>query len=319
MEKKSLDKKKLIIIISAAVAVIAIVVALILILGSKKEAYRNIKVYAINGDAVITREEIGDINAYDNMVLQSGDSIVMKRGRMTLQLDEDKYVYVEEGTEFSLEATGTAENSKTTIYLAKGEITNDIQNKLSADSSYEVNTPNATMSVRGTIFYVNVYEGPDGVLYTKLTVFDGSVETNLVYADGTIADESKLVEVNYDSQVIIYEDTTTTDYLTDVTPIDYDDLPDDIVNLAEALVAERANSNNDSSSGNDGTGEVDTIDNPGPFTVTFLYNGSTFGKQTVSKGDTASEPSLMPEASGHWDFDFSTAVEEDIEVNWISE
>lgn len=286
-----MDKKKIIIIAAIAAAVVAAAGATVFfILNHKTEAYRNIKVYEMDGDATITREDIGEISAYDNMVLQSGDSIVMTKGRMTLQLDEDKYVYVEEAAELWLEATGTSSKSKTVIHLTKGEIVNEIQNKLNADSTYEVNTPNATMSVRGTTFYVNVFE-EDGVIYSKCCVFEGLVETNLVYADGTIAPESKLVGVDRGKQVIIYEDDTTTDYLTAVEDIDYGALSGGIMEYVDL----------------------------GPFQVTFTYNGSVFGSQSVEKGEVAEEPKLMPEPAGHWDFDFTTPIDKNTEIPWVSE
>ncbi|MGN0347869.1 MAG: FecR domain-containing protein [Lachnospiraceae bacterium] len=325
MEKGN-GKKKLIIIIAAAVALIGIIVAVILILVNRKDAYRIIKVYEIQGEAIIERAEIGEIAAYENMVLSSGDKIMMNQGTMTLQLDNDKYVYVEEGSEFELQATGDANNSKTVIYLTRGAITNEIQNKLSADASYEVNTPNSTMAVRGTVFYVSVFEDDDGVFYTKVCVFDGTVETNLVYADGTIADEAKIVDVDYGNQVVIFEDTETTDYLDGMQEIDYQDLPDTVKQVVENIIddtdiiqkIQNSYSGNSSNSDN-GNGSDDVDYGPGPFTVTFLYNGAFFGSQEVEKGTCVQEPLLMPEPSGHWDFDFSTAIIRDTEITWVSE
>lgn len=313
MEKK-LDKKKLfIIILSAIVAIVAIVSTIIILVGGKKDAYRNIKVYQVMGDALITREEIGEISAYDNMVLQSGDQITMTQGRMTLQLDEDKYVYVEEGAELRLEATGTAENSRTTIYLAKGEITNDIQNKLSADSSYEVNTPNSTMSVRGTVFYVNVYE-EDGVVYTKVCVSEGKVETNLIYSDGTVANESKIVDVDNGNQVIVYEDSTVTDYLTDVEPIKYEEIPEEVQQIIGKIIEGRSNSSEEVT---ENTTSSEPEEPKGPYNVTFLNGNTEFGMQVVQHGAKATVPRLKPDDIGHWDHDFNTPIEADTEIHWV--
>lgn len=326
MEKGN-GKKKLIIIIAAAVALIGIIVAVILILVNRKDAYRIIKVYEIQGEAIIERAEIGEIAAYENMVLSSGDKIMMNQGTMTLQLDNDKYVYVEEGSEFELQATGDANNSKTVIYLTRGAITNEIQNKLSADASYEVNTPNSTMAVRGTVFYVSVYEDDDGVFFTKVCVFDGTVETNLVYADGTLADEAKIVDVDYGNQVVIFEDTETTDYLDGMQEINYEELPDTVKQVVENIIEntdiiqklqESGSAVNPSESNNENDSEEADY-GPGPFTVTFLYNGALFGSQEVEKGTCVQEPLLMPEAAGHWDFDFNTAIIRDTEISWVSE
>lgn len=147
------------------------------------------------------------------MLLQSGDTVNVDTGTMTLRLDEDKYVYAEENTEFSIEAAGNSKEGRTTIELKKGAIVNEIRQKLGEGSSYEVNTPNATMSVRGTTFRVEVTYDQNGTCYTRITVTDGKVVTRLKYEDGSVAEEE--VAVEKDGEVIIYRDSTTTDYVKD--------------------------------------------------------------------------------------------------------
>lgn len=298
------NNKKLIFVGIGILLVVCVAVVAVVLLSKKDESYRIIKVYEFDGDGVVSRESIGDIEPYSNMVLESGDNIVLNTGLMTLKLDEDKYVYVEENTEFSLEATGTASNGKTTINLKKGAITNEIQNKLNGESSYEINTPNSTMSVRGTTYRVEVYQDENGVNYTRVSVFEGKVTTKLMYADGTV--EEREVSVDAGKEVIIYEDDTTTDYLGDVTEIDYSTLPDDVlVIVGSVLDMDEAM-----------TDEEIVRNFKGPFTVTFTYNGEVFGTQTVEKGKCAQIPTLMPAPSGAWDFDFSTTIEEDTEIKW---
>lgn len=299
-------------ICAGTVAVVAAVVVIIVIAaGKKEESFRTIKVYEISGEAVINRKDIGEINAYENMVLESGDQVTMNSGTMTLKLDEDKYVYVEEGAAFDLVATGNSDDSRTTINLTTGAITNEIQNKLSTDSTYEVNTPNSTMSVRGTVFRVCVYE-KDGVLYTDVSVFDGVVETNLIYKDGKRADSSKILSVEEGLRTIIFEDEMTTDYVGDgITEIDYDDIPDELIELlvekgfvdAEELANRTGNA----------------AEEPGPFMVTFVNDGETFAWNEVEKGETVPEPTLMPTAAGHWDFDFGTPITKNTTIEWIPE
>lgn len=313
-----MDKKKKTIIIAIVAVVVIVVATIVIVLNlNKEEAYRFIKVYEVDGEATIVREDIGEITAYDNMVLESGDYITMNQGTMTVQLDEDKYIYVEEGAELQLVASGTATDSKTTIQLNKGAITNEIQNKLSMDSSYEVNTPNATMSVRGTIFYVQVYEGDDGVLYTKVCVLEGIVETNLIYADGTKANASKILSVENGNKVTIYEDDVTTDYLGEIEPIDYNDLPEDIQQkLQDDWKIEVVNDSKKQDTVKDAEEESIQEEKTGPFTVTFMYEGQVFGTQIVEKGKQATEPSLMPALNGSWDYDFTQEVTDDITIEW---
>lgn len=55
---------------------------------------------------------------------------------------------------------------------------------------------------------------------------------------------------------------------------------------------------------------------PPSYTVSFLYNGSVFATQTVVSGNTATKPILMPASSGDWNFDFSTAITGNTEIQW---
>ena len=54
-------------------AAAAVVVACVVLIGGKNEAYRSIMVYQINGNATITRERVGEMAAYENLMLQSAD------------------------------------------------------------------------------------------------------------------------------------------------------------------------------------------------------------------------------------------------------
>jgi ferric-dicitrate binding protein FerR (iron transport regulator) len=211
-----MKSKKMIIISAIVLAVVAALVVFLVL--SKKDAYRILKVFELDGEAKVTRSDIGEIDPYVNMVLESGDNVKLNTGLMTLQADDDKYIHLEEGTELVLNAAGDSANSKTTIELKSGAITNDIQNKLSEESYYEVNTPNSTMSVRGTMFRVEVYM-ENGIKYTKVSVFEGGVASYLVYKDGTKSDRE--VKIEKGKEVIIYEDDKTVDYVSAPKDIDY--------------------------------------------------------------------------------------------------
>lgn len=305
MEKKS--NKKMIIIISAVILVAIVAGCLIFLFANKEEVYRLIKIFEIDGKATVTRDDIGDLEAYANMVLESGDTVFTDNGTMTLKLDEDKYVYVEDQTKFLIVAKGSNENGKISIELEQGAITNELQNKLPDDATYEINTPNSSMSVRGTVFRVYTYIGEDGIKYTVVAVFEGKVTTRLRYADGTLAEEEVTVEKG--KQIIIYEDETTTDYLTGVEDIDYSKLPEDVI---RNLIRISENGTELSLT----TDKLKEYLDDGPYTVSFMYNGTLFGTQTVESGECAEVPTLKPEASGSWDFDFSVPITEDTEINW---
>lgn len=57
---------------------------------------------------------------------------------------------------------------------------------------------------------------------------------------------------------------------------------------------------------------------PVTYTVTFTYQGKTFATQKVVKGAKASEPVLLPDEEGEWDFDFETKIEANTTVAWKS-
>jgi len=292
-----MSKKKKIILLLSLVAVLAIA-AVVLIFVFKEKGYRLLKVYEVEGDANVAREGIGDIEPYNNMVLESGDRVSLRTGDMCLKADEDKYIYMEEGTELILKATGTSENSRTTIDLLSGAITNDVQNKLSEESSYEVNTPNSTMMIRGTIFRVAVYE-ENGIKYTRVTTFEGRVVTKLIRKDGTVSDEEVVIEKG--KEVLIYEDENTVDYVSDPQDIDFATVPNKVLEVLRGAKK-------------DGR---DVALLTGSATVTFMYNGKVFGTQTVPIGGKATRPTLKPAKTGDWAFDFENqTINGDTTIEW---
>ncbi len=305
MEMTMKNKKKLIVCILVAI-VIVFTLVIILLMG-KDKVYRIIKIYEYDGKATVIREDIGEIEPYNNMNLESGDKVYLQTGNMTLRMDEDKYAYVEEDTEFSIQAVGSSEDSETTIVLNKGAITNEIQNALSRESSYEVNTPNSTMAVRGTVFRVSIYYDEEGICYTKITVFDGKVVSRLVYPDGHISEEE--VSIEKGKEIIIYEDGETTDYLSEPTDIDYSSLPDDVVSLIKEIMGEYIQIPEEQEASGEAGVAIEYV-------VTFMNGGTTFASQTVKEGECATIPFLMPSATGDWDFDFATPITKNTIINW---
>ena len=301
-----MNKKVIATIAGVAVALIAVVVALILFL-PKNESYRLLKMYEFDGTGTVTRAGKGDITPYANMVLESGDKISLDTGVLTIQADDDKFIHLDEHTTIQLIATGTSANSKTSIELIEGGITSDIRNKLSADSTYEVNTPNSAMSVRGTVFYTYVYE-IDGVKYTRTCCFEGEVTSRLVYKNGTYSVEE--VPIIKGKEVIIYEDGTTTDYLYDEPQdIDYTTLPKEVLlDLKDHIDTQGEDLSITSN-------EITRI-LEGPFYVTFTYKGQEFGTQILNAGELAQVPALSPSENGSWDFDFTKPIDRDTTIEW---
>ena len=166
-----------VIIVAAAAAVIFLL--------TREETYRTISIEELSGITLVTSEGKDAANAYEGMHLYSGDDVaVQKESDMTMVLDMDKYVYAEPETHFWLECAGDAENSQTVIRMDAGSILNRIKDNLNEGEVYQVDTPNSTMAVRGTVFRVTVYRGEDDLVYTLVEVFEGKVQIDLKTEDG---------------------------------------------------------------------------------------------------------------------------------------
>lgn len=170
--KKLSKNQKIGIIAAAALIVAAVVIAAVLLAGRSGQTYRSIKVVETGGEVTVGREGIGDLAASVNMNLVSGDSVhTGVDAYIVLMLDADKYVMLGESGSMQVIAEGDEKAGRTSIVLEQGSVLSEIQNPLSQGSSYEVVTPNATMSVRGTVFEID--RGADGLV--SLLVYDGAV------------------------------------------------------------------------------------------------------------------------------------------------
>lgn len=163
-------------------AVLVLLLAVGVLSGCKKpKVYRNIRITEITGDVTVNRDGDTELKAYVNMNLQSEDELITEKGaKVTLRLDGDKYIVVDEDSKLVLIAEGTEEDSTTRIELEYGAVFSDIKDKLSENSEYEVVTPSAAMSVRGTQFEVVYRElrNEAGKLLEKVMkvlTFDGEV------------------------------------------------------------------------------------------------------------------------------------------------
>lgn len=223
MKEKGMNKRVNLYIVAAVVALIAgIAVILALALGRKEETYRSIKIIELEGGVTIDREGVGILEAANNMNLISGDSIQTGQGAYAvLQLDSDKYVMLAESGRMSVIAEGDEANSRTAIQLETGSVLNEIQNPLSSGSSYDVVTPNATMSVRGTVFEVRKNSGNIEVL-----VYDGTVAVGL---DGK---EPVLYEAGEYTQ---FTDEETPRFIIERTEITEDVLNDQVLERLEQI------------------------------------------------------------------------------------
>lgn len=175
MEKRM--SQKTILAISAAVVALIVVVSGVLIWKNQHQSYRSIKIVEMDGAVTIDREGISGLNASVNMNLVSGDHLATgEESYVVLRLDTDKYVMLGECGAMKVQAQGTEAAARTSIHLEAGSVLSEIQNPLGQDASYDIVTPNATMSVRGTVFEVRKNEKENGEEGTiSVLVYDGCV------------------------------------------------------------------------------------------------------------------------------------------------
>lgn len=311
---KTIAKSKIAVIAALVAAAAGLFAAGLLITMKVTSGYRTIQLYQLDGEAEVLRAA-RQVKPYVGMMLRSEDeAATFVESYMYLKLDDDKYVMAEPETRFSIVAQGSRADSRTKIRLDVGAIVNHITVPLSEDSSYEVTTPNSTMAVRGTSFRVSVWFDADGVSHTKLEVFEGVVETRLVYPDGTLSEESRIWTAG--QTVTIWGNSFTSDYDYHegqiAGEIDYYEL--EVPTLVFLKVGV-----NDLPEYDITEEELDEIIalKQTQYTVYFMRNGRVFATQNVYWNHCAKEPTLKPAAVGRWNFDFKTPITESIRINWI--
>ena len=173
---KNLFKKKwfkIVLAVVAAFILFQIVLAIVITVVSSKKSYRIIKLEEYSGDVTISRKN-AFLELFNGLQLLSGDeSATGEESVMSLLIDSDKHMLVTPNTKFEVKATGSEEKGKVKIDIQEGKAFFDIENKLNENSSFDVITPNATTSIRGTDFAVT-YDSAD--LATHVFVDHGTVE-----------------------------------------------------------------------------------------------------------------------------------------------
>lgn len=197
MEKAK--NKKLVVIIVIAVVVCALAAAIVIFVLNK--GHRLIVAESYDGNVILTRgDEEQDI--VDDMHLKSNDKVnVCENSLLQLLIDEDKHVIAEAETEFEIVATGNPDKGMIDINLLSGSTKVVIDNKLSDESFFNVNTPNASLSVRGTTFTTD-YVPEAGV--TKVSVDEGVVavsagdeEREVVAGETVVIGDGKISPLEY--------------------------------------------------------------------------------------------------------------------------
>lgn len=228
--------------IIAGVATIVVAGAVVAAVIISNSGFRTIVVNAFNGVTTIVNGTKSS-EAYEGLHLKAGDDVtVSSDADLTLAMDEDKYVYAEANTHFWVEAKGKLDNTKTKVYMDEGSNLFRIDDKLEGEEYFEVDTPNSTMSVRGTVFRVTCYTDANGEFYTDVQVYEGEVFVQAKFKDGKNADDNRVftagecVTIHLDKENTISEFVKSdSDYV--MTDADYAKLTPgaiDFLALAEA-------------------------------------------------------------------------------------
>ena len=312
-------KKIIIIVIPIVILVNALIIGSILLFKDKEEdeSYRSIKVYSIDGEAVVTKPNAETLAPYENMILEADSALrTGKDSRVYLKLDDDKYLMVAPSTNIILYASGTASNSKTTISLDYGEIMIHVTDPLSEASSFEVKTAHSTMAIRGTSFSVSTKTGE-----TSVNVFEGTVDVSILVPNGSVSDTLSL---GSGKATTITESNGEVFFEGEPSDIDYNSFDNESLEFLKVAIDE----------GKDVGLTKDEIDeiieergNGTTHLVKFVFtyeNGdtvidTTFATDMVVEGETVKTPILKPTHKGYWDFDFSTPITEDIVIHWVAE
>lgn len=154
----------------AVLAVVAIVAVVVVLMISK--GYRVIKVDSMEGEVTLERDS-KEKEIFEGLKLKSEDSMTTgEDGLLELLVDDDKHILAKENTGFTIQSSGNKKKGKLTIELEYGTSLVEIENKLPDGYDVEVETPNASLSVRGTTFEV-VYDKVTKI--TTLIVTEGKV------------------------------------------------------------------------------------------------------------------------------------------------
>ena len=207
--------KKLPIIIGVIVIAIIAIVGIIMVVGNK--GHRVIKVDNVTGEASLERKA-NEQEIYENINLKSEDAVITGQdGQVELLVDSDKHILARENTKFKVVSKGDENKGKLKIELLYGTSLVEIENKLPEDAFFEVETPNATIGVRGTIFETSYYEEENK---TVVVVTSGVVEVTSDDESVTVEEGQRVIVVDEEIEIVNDEMDSVTDNNSNTEEID---------------------------------------------------------------------------------------------------
>ena len=176
--------------------------------GSLLDSARSIKIVGMEGSATVSDDK-EELKCFKGMNLYDGDTLnIGADSVLIIKFDEDKYVYLGENTTINIKSEGK-DSYKTNIFVEKGIVLAEIQNKLGLEEEFFLSSNNSVMAVRGTVFGLHVRE-INNVLHQIYSVFKGVTELfvfdkiNNELVKGKLTDISnKKIEVKINKDKII--------------------------------------------------------------------------------------------------------------------
>lgn len=210
--------RKLLVFGVAAVVLISAIAALAFTFSKGQEYYRFLEVREYRGSVAFEREGKNH-KLFEGLHLVSKDKIITGADSDILLLaDFDKHIFVEDNTAFIIETEGNETKGRIAINLLYGGSLFTIDRKLPAGSEFVVNSPNATLSVRGTVFHVD-YDPETNT--TTVEVTEGVVEVSSGEEIQNI--EAGVSCVVKDDNIIIISDSELNDNSDDGSNANNDD------------------------------------------------------------------------------------------------
>lgn len=219
-----LTEHALALVIAAIAAVSLILVIIIFTLASSGSSDRKLSIKEITGSAFILRSD-GQIPADKNTVLESGDVIITSSdGEVKLAADKDKYIIIEPDTTLYVNFTDVSEKGSVIVNISEGSAICRLDSKLPKNAAFEVRTPNAVISAKGTVFrtdfsYLDTYGGHDAVKLTEVECAEGNVDIQLYDDNASPADQLMLLAAGKSARLMTCADVSRFEYLNSDTDL----------------------------------------------------------------------------------------------------
>ena len=212
---KNSKKTRVFVIIFLVVAILVTALTTVLSFGESESSYRTITVIEVTGTVGVAHNDI-EYQAYTGMHLEEGYSVVTSgNSYIRLLLDDDKYVKLEAGSKATFEEVS---GGKTAIRIERGSIVAEVTRPLEIDEDFIVNTPNAVLAVRGTLFRVDLSRNEKGEINTDVMTYGGAVSSKRVQPDGKVEDIELTIKQGFKATVNM--DDKETVYLVDDIKVD---------------------------------------------------------------------------------------------------